>query len=439
MSETSQESVTTKPGLKEAVAVFRYRDYSLFWFGALLSNTGSWMQNVTIPFVIFQLTGSAANVGVTGFFQFIPIMLLGPIGGALADRFSRRMLLFVTQAVMAAVSFGMYAVVASGRATPVNLTVLAFAYGLAGGLNIPIWQAFVSQLVPRRMLLSAITLNSTQFNASRALGPFLAGPIIFAFGVPTAMFINFCSFGAVLVALLVIRAERLPGQRDGRLRIFSEFVEAVRYARGVPGIVACFIGITAVAGLGSPLFAFLPVVGEEVFGIERTGATEVLTGEGIRAGLLYGAAGLGSVLFAPLILGKGAELGRSTMMLIAMLTYGVATAAVGLAPSYGIALVALLIFGGAYLAIAASLNTTIQLLVREDMRGKTLAVYIMFLTGALPIGLIVWGQVAEWTGISTTAVMAGALLVVVTIYFMATGRLQAMGGADEAHIEANRS
>lgn len=438
MSETREEPTTAKPGLREAVAVFKYRDFSLFWFGALLSNTGSWMQNVTIPFVIFELTGSAANVGITGFFQFIPIMVLGPVGGALADRFSRRMLLFITQAVMAAVSFGMYAVVASGRATPGNLTVLAFAYGLAGGLNIPIWQAFVSQLVPRSMLLSAITLNSTQFNASRALGPFLAGPIIFAFGVSTALFINFCSFGAVLVALLAIRAERLPGQRGGRPRIISEFVDAVRYARGVPGIVACFIGITAVAGLGSPLFAFLPVVAEDVFGIGRTGAPEALTGEGIRAGLLYGAAGLGSVLFASLILGKGAALSRSTMMVIAMLTYGVATAAVGVAPSYGLALVALLVFGGAYLAIAASLNTTIQLLVREDMRGKTLAVYIMFLTGALPLGLIAWGQVAEWVGIRATAVSAGVLLVLTTVYFIVTGRLQAMSGADEAHSEANR-
>lgn len=401
------------------------RDYRWFWIAAFVSNTGGWMQNATIPYVVFQLTGSAGDVGLTGFFQYLPFMLMGLFGGALADRFPRRLLLVWSQVAQAAAALGLWAVVATGSATTTNIAVLAFVSGLLGGLNTPIWQAFVSELVPRELLLGAVTLNSTQFNASRALGPFLAGVVIAAFGAQAAFLFNAVSFASVVVVLLVIR-----GRSDGVRRtvdggVLRGVARVVRYIVATPAILACCVAIIAVAGLGSPLFSYLPVYGDEEFGV--TGAA---------LGLLFGAGGIGSVVFAPVLLSIAPRLPRAVVLSGAMATYGVAVAAVGLIPSYWGVVVALMFFGGAYLSIASTINTTIQLVVREDLRGTTIAVYLMCLTGALPVGLFVWGVAADRYGLRPTTVVAGALLVVVTLVFVVTGRFRVMAAADDARDAA---
>ncbi|MHB1139752.1 MAG: MFS transporter, partial [Microthrixaceae bacterium] len=142
----------------------RQRAFRRFWIGALVSNTGSWMQNAAIPFVVFDLTGSSGDIGITGFFQYVPFMLMGLLGGGLADRFPRRTLLIASQFAQALCAAALWVLVASGAATTTWLALLAFVAGLAAGLNTPIWQAFVTELVERELLLHAVTLNSAQFN-----------------------------------------------------------------------------------------------------------------------------------------------------------------------------------------------------------------------------------------------------------------------------------
>lgn len=138
------------------------------------------------------------------------------------------------------------------------------------------------------------------------------------------------------------------------------------------------MAIVAVAGLGSPLFSYLAVYGESVFGVE-----------GLRLGMLFGAAGVGSVLFTPLLLSVAPRLSRSVLLSAAMLFYGTSVAAMGVAPTFAAAVLVLVCFGGAYLSIASTINTTIQLVVREDLRGVVIAIYLMCLTGALPVGIFV--------------------------------------------------
>jgi len=399
----------------------RQRDYRWFWIGAFISNTGGWMQNATIPYVVFQLTGRAGDVGVTGFFQYLPFMVMGFAGGALADRFPRRMLLVVAQVLQAVAALALWAEVASGSATVTVITVLAFVSGLLGGLNTPIWQAFVVELVPRELLLGAVTLNSTQFNASRALGPFLAGIIIAVWGPQAAFLVNAVSFAAVVVVLLMIRVASDGTRRTVEGGVVAGLVRAARYVGATPAIFACCLAITAVAGLGSPLFSYLPVYGAEIFGVT-----------GVRLGLLFGAGGIGSVIAAPVLLSVAPRLPRARLLGGAMATYGLAVVAVGLLPGYWAVLTALLFFGGAYLSIASTINTTIQLVVREDLRGTVIALYLMCLTGALPVGLYVWGLAADAVGLRVTTVVAGSLLVAVTAVFVLTGRFKVMAAADDA-------
>ena len=406
-----------------AFDALRVRDFRLFWVAALVSNTGGWMQAATIPYVIYQLTGKVGQVGVTGFFQYVPFMVMGLVGGYVSDRFARRGTLVLVQLLQAVAALVLWLDVAADVATPVSVTALAFVSGLLGGLNTPVWQAFVVDLVPRDQLMGAVTLNSTQFNASRALGPFLAGVVIAVFGPQTAFLLNALSFFAVVGVLLVVRGRVSPHTHT------EGFVAGVRAAAThiwhTPALVACCTAIVVVAGLGSPLFSFLPVYGKSEYHVT-----------GVRLGLLLGAGGVGAVLVAPFLLSVVARVRRAVALPAAMCCYGVAVALTGLVQNYWVALLALMVFGAAYLAIASTINTSIQLVVADHLRGKVIAVYLACLTGALPVGLLAWGWASAATSLRTTTVVAGLLLVLATGVLVATRRFQVMSAADAARDDA---
>lgn len=393
-----------RPGLRQAVVAFRYRNFRLFWIGALLSSTGTWVQWITVPFVVLELTGSATWVGFTGFVQLLPGVLVGPLAGSIADRFHRRSVLLLTQTFMGVNALALWLVWVSGVRSVGVIVGLVAVGGVLSGLNIPSWQAFVSELVPREILLNAVTLNSTQFNAARAFGPALGGLVLGVFGPGAAFLVNALSFVAVLVALAAVRVPRLPRAAD-HSSVLRQFADALRYVRARRGIAACFFIVVALGALGGPLFQLLAVFAERVFEVGD-----------VAYGLLGAALGIGAVLSAPVIAGPGTGLARSRLTTIATMTYGSALVVFALAPGYGLAFVALLVCGGAYLAIASTLNTTIQLQVDEQMRGKVLAAYLMFLTLAMPVGALVQGVLAEAIGARATVAGAGVLFVAVTLY-----------------------
>jgi MFS family permease len=399
-------------GLRSAVDALRYRNYALFWTGALVSNTGTWVQNVTVPFVVYQLTGSAVWVGFAGFAQMIPAAVLGPVGGTLADRFHRRSVLLVMQSLQALVALALWWVWSAGVRSPGVIVALTAVSGLCAGLYIGSWQAFVSELVPREALLNAVTLNSVQFSAARAFGPAIGGIVLAWLGPSSAFLLNAVSFGAVIVALLAIRVPRLKEKVTGRTRVIHELAETVRYVRGSPGIVACLTVVIALGFLGSPVFQLVVVFAEEVFHV----------GEGA-FGLLGAALGIGAILGTPLIAGPGADLPRRRLVTVAMVGYGTSLVVFALAPTFAVGFVGLLGAGAGYLAIAASLNTTIQMQVDERMRGKVLSLYVMGITVTIPLGSLVQGWSAEVLGPRATVALAGGAFLLVAVVLKARGRL----------------
>ncbi|MGH9027654.1 MAG: MFS transporter, partial [Acidimicrobiia bacterium] len=184
--------------------VFRHRDYTVFWSGALVSNTGSWMQTATVPFVLFELTGSTTWLGVSAFLAFFPALLVGPLAGTLADRVSRRGVILCAQSVMMVVAFSLWAFWVTGNATPGIIVIHLCVSGLAAGISIASWQAFVPQLVPPGDLVNAVRLNSMQFMAARAFGPALAGIALAVFGPGTTFLANALSFVVVIAAILAV-------------------------------------------------------------------------------------------------------------------------------------------------------------------------------------------------------------------------------------------
>ena len=411
----AEEEQTPRRGLRDAAQAFRHRNFALFWTGALLSNTGTWVQNVTVPFVVFQITGSAAWLGFAAFAQLFPAWLMGPLGGVIADRFPRRQVLLVSQSVMAVLALLEAAVWAAGVRSPVVIVGIVALSGFVAGLNIPSWQAFVSELVPRDALLNAVTLNSAQFNASRAFGPAIGGVVLAAFGPTWAFLINGLSYVAVLGALALIRLPRIAPPPSGRPRVFAEFANTIRYTRTKPGIVTCILVVLALGLFGSPVFTMLVVFADDVFHVD----------EGLY-GVLGAALGFGAVLGTPVVAGWGSGLPRSRLIGGALVVYGAALLLFALAPAYWLAVLALLLAGAGYLAIASTLNTTIQLQVDESMRGKVLAFYLMGLTLTVPLGNLLQGWAVELVGPRATVAVASAVFLAAAAALTAAGRLRLM-------------
>ncbi len=391
-------------GLRHGLRAFRHRDFRLFFAGALASNTGSWLQNLAVPFVLFELTGRALWVGLAGFAQFIPAFFLGPIGGALADQVDRRKMLLLSQSLMAATAFGLWGTWAAGWRDPVLILAITALTGVFSGLMIPSWQAFVPSLIPRSDLPSAITLNSTQFNASRAIGPALAGLLLATAGAGWAFFLNGVSFVAVIAMLWVIRPSYGAPRQEMRESVVSSFRSALRYIRIRTGIMVGILSAMLVAFFGNPVTQFTVVFGE---GVYDAGPTVV--------GLLASAIGIGAVLIAPFLSTWDGRVTRSNIVRFGMPWYALAVIGFGLSPNWPTGLIALFAVGAGFLAVISTTNTSVQMRVADHMRGRVMSTRVMGFTLSFPLGSLLQGALADWIGPRATVVGSGTCLLVAAI------------------------
>lgn len=415
------EAAVPAQGLRHAARAFRHRDFTVFWLGALASNTGSWVQNLAVPYVLYEVTESAFWVGLSTFTQFLPVMLLGPLAGSVADRFDRRRVLLVTQSLMALGSLALWAAWAGGVRSPIAILAIVAVSGIFAGINIPSWQSFVNDLVPREDLLSAVTLNSLQFNAARALGPGIAGILLASLGASWAFFLNGVSFLFVLGALLLVRnrqAARTSALSGGFLR---QFRRAMAYTRRQPGILVGIVVAVLVGGLGNPVFQFTVIFAAEVYEVGPIGLS-----------LLNVSLGLGAVLAAPLV--SGWNLSRADLVRYGLFAYGLAIVAFAAAPVYLVGLLALVVVGGGFLVVISATNTSVQVIVADHMRGRVMALRIMAFTGAYPVGALIQGSLSDVIGPRVTVASAGAVLLVAAVWLWSRPAL--LHRLDDAHDES---
>ena len=386
-------------GLRHAFRALRHRDFALFLTGAFISSTGMWMQNDTVPYVLNEATGSAAWVGLAGFAQFIPAMVMGPVGGTFADRFPRRRILLWSQSVAMVVAVVLWLTVRDGQVDPGLMVALVAVGGIASGFGIPAWQSFVPELVPRESLLNAVALNSAQFNASRALGFLVGGISLHAFGPAAAFLVNAVSYVAVLGALLVVRAGRTPeAGAAGRAEV-GGFRSALAYTRRHPGLLLTIVTVGVVAFLGSPVVLLAPVFAREVFHVGEAAY-----------GFLAAAFGIGATVGAVVLGAYGDDLRRSRLTTVAIGVYGLALVGMGLTPVYGGGLVAMFVIGAGYLVVVSALNTALQESVEPRFRGRVVALYFMAFTGGYPLGALLQGWLADLVGVRPVVAGAGLVL-----------------------------
>lgn len=401
---------------------FRHPNFRTFFLGALVSNSGSALQSLAIPYVILEITGSSLWVGLTGFALMLPSFLVGPLGGSLADRRNRRTILLVTQVAMALTAFALWWVWSAGWHQPGLILGITAVSGVFSGLMIPSWQAFVASLVPRDDLASAITLNSAQFNGSRAIGPAMAGAVIAIAGPGWAFFLNGVSFVTVIIALSVIRpsVDERPAAAHGT---WEGFGQAIEYIRQRTGIVLSVVAAMLVAFFGNPATQFTVVFNKFVYHASPT----VL-------GWLTAAVGLGAVLMAPVISTWDTRVRRSTVVRWGLPIYALSIVGFGAAPTWQLGLVCLLLNGAGFLAVIATTNTSIQMIVANEMRGRVMSIRIMGFTLAFPIGSLAQGALAEVWGPRETVALFGSILLVAALYLFSRPGLLATLDAETDDI-----
>ncbi|MCB0995007.1 MAG: MFS transporter, partial [Acidimicrobiales bacterium] len=306
----------------------------------------------------------------------------------------------------------------SGLRDPVPYVIVGVANGVVGGFHFPAWQAFVSELVPRELLLNAVTLNSAQFNAARAFGPAVGG-VVLALGGPAWSFgLNAVSFGASLLAVWMIEARPAARAEAGpRSSALADILDALGYLRRSPGLRRVLLVAALTSSLGQPLIYLVVVFADDVFRV----------GE-LQYGMLTASMGIGAVLATPLVAGWGTSLPRSVLVGLGASLYGGAVLGFGLAPVYWVGVVFLLLVGAAHLTSASTMNTVMQLQAAEHMRAKMLSFYLMVITAGMPIGSLVQGTLADVIGPRQTVAGAGVVLLTVSIFLSLSGRLRTIEG-----------
>lgn len=385
----------------------RHRRFAVFLTGAFLTNTGGWFQSLAMPFVLFQITGSAGWVGLAAAAQFVPVMLLGPWAGTAAERLDRRSLVMGTQLVRSVVALALCLCWAAGWHDPALLLGLAVLTGVAQGMSMPAWQSLVNDYVPREALTSASSLNTVQFNLARSFGPALAGLVLYWSGPSVAFAVTVVLVLAVVVALLVAGrpAPRAAAPaRTPSAGAAAGFVAALRYTWATPGVLTALVVILVVGTLGMPIFQHV-----------ITFAGDVFDGGELGLALLNLGLGIGTMIGVPLLGRVLRVLDRSTVALVGLLGFAVTLAGFGLAPNQATAALATVGVGVFFLISLSVGQNTVQLLVADGVRGRVLSISVMAYTGSVALGAALQGALADVLGLRTTVELAAVLLVVAAV------------------------
>ena len=400
----------TRPTLAAVVGfrgwrALRYRNYRLFFSGQLVSLIGTWMQSVAQGWLVLQLTGDPIYLGLVAVAQFTPVLILGLFGGVLADVLPKRQTLIVTQTAAMALAFVLFFLTITNNVTVLHVLVLALLLGCVNAVDMPTRQAFGVEMVGRGDIGNAVALNSAVFNGARVVGPALAGLVIGATSIAVAFLVNGLSFVAVIVAYArmdqasLTCAPRLTSANTVS-GVMTHLRVGLAYTRATPAILVPIVVIGLVSGFGMNFGVLIPPLARDVLHVGATGY-----------GFLMAATGVGS-LIAALSIAFGRRNRLAYIGLGAALA-GVAELVLAASGSYALSLVAMFATGLGAIGMAATANTTIQLTVPDELRGRVMSVYTTVFAGSTPIGGLMAGAMASALGVQEAiAIGAGLTLVV---------------------------
>jgi MFS family permease len=394
---------------KVLTQIFRalsHRNYRLFFGGQGLSLIGTWMQQIAISWLVYQLTHSALLLGTVGFASRIPTFLLAPLAGVLADRWNRHRILIITQ-TLSMIQAMMFAIlILTETITVWHIISLSVFLGLVNALDIPTRQSFVVDMIERKEDLgNAIALNSSMVNGARLIGPSVAGILIATLGEGMCFLLNGLSFIAVIVALLAMNIE--PKLREGQSsQVFKGLQEGFSYAFGFPPIRSILFLLALVSLMGMPYTVLMPIFAEKIL----QGGPQTL-------GFLFGANGVGAVAGSIFLASRKNVLGLGRIIVISSTLFGIGLVVFSLSRLYWLSLFIMLLTGFGMMVQMASSNTVLQTIVEEDKRGRVMSFYMMAFMGMVPFGSLLAGSLANSIGAPKTVMIGGIACILGSVLF----------------------
>lgn len=393
-------ATSEREGFSSTWRALRHRNFQLFFAGQLISLTGTWMQSVAQSWLVYQLTGSAILLGFVGFCGQIPVFLLAPLGGAVADRRNRHRILVATQTSAMALAFVLAALTLTHRVQVFHVFLLAALLGLVNAFDIPARQAFVVEMVGKEDLTNAIALNSSMVNGARIVGPAIAGILVAWIGEGWCFLLNAVSYVAVIVGLLMMRVTP-PARAALRASAVADIIEGFRFVGGSPPVRALMLLLGVVSLTGIPYAVLMPVFADQILHRGSSGL-----------GILMGASGFGAFLGAFSLAVRRGWRGLGTWVAYSSAGFGAALIAFAYSPSFWLSVLLLLPVGFSMMVEMASSNTLLQVMVPDELRGRVMAVYSMMFMGMAPFGALLAGGLAGRWGAPRTVALGGALCIV---------------------------
>lgn len=383
--------------LRHSFRALRHRNFRLFLSGQLVSLVGTWMQAVALGWLLYRLTHSAFLLGLSGFLTQIPSLVLSPLAGVWADRWSRHRLVIATQALSMVQALALAVLVLSHREAIAPILLLQLLLGVANAADVPARQSFVVEMVPgSEDLPNAIALNSSIFNLARLIGPSLAGPLIAVLGEGNVFLLNGLSYLAVIAALLAIRVPERPHHAEPGAELWAHLREGFAYATGFAPIRAVLVLLALVNLLGTPNTVLLPIF-----------AGDVLHGDEHTYGWLVGAIGVGALVGALYMASRRTVLGLGRVIVVALSLFGASLVALSFCRREWLAVAALAVTGFGMMVHMASSNTIVQTLVDPAKRGRVMSLYTVAFMGTAPVGSLLLGSLASRIGAPWTSFLSG--------------------------------
>ena len=378
-------------------APFRHKVFAAFWTGAFLSNIGTWMETVGVGIYVTAKTDNSGWTGLVAAAGFVPGAVLGPVGGALADRLPRKALLLTTTSIQTALATLLAFLAATGHPSPGLVTLIVLGEGCAQAIGFPTYQSVLPDLVPKEDLVGAVALSSAQWNLGRVLGPALAGAVIALGGYAWAFAVNAASFFALIAALLLLHLPR--PQYDGST-IRRAIAQGVRYVRRDPGLRVVMGYMFVNTFLAAPFIALVPAMGQIVLHEGTLGTTVLIIAQGL------GAVTMGLAL-GPLT----QRFGSRRVLLAVLWSLPVALVAYAAMPTLALAAIAIFFVGLIYLGALSSFMSIAQIRAPAAIRGRVVSLLAVVLGALYPLGAVLQGALGHRIGLRETTAGAAVLML----------------------------
>jgi MFS family permease len=376
----------------------------LLWIGTLLMSAGQWIQQVTLGWLLYDLTGSAVLLGVLNGFRAMPFLIFGPLAGVAADRFDRRKLLLLIQPLLAGVTAVMGVLVLFGQAEVWHLFLFTFLTASMWSLTQPVRQTLVPNLVPKRDLMNALALNSMGFNSMKVVGPALGGALIVVFGAAGNFFVQSVVYSLLMLSIFYMNAPPTP-QHARKTSALANLKEGLAYVKGTPVVLTLIILSLIPHMLSLPITnALMPVFQKDVLQVGPEGL-----------GLLLASPGVGAVVATFGLAGAADRIRRKGLLMLAGLSLlGLSIIVFAHMPNLPLAMCALFLMGACQMTYMTTANTVVQVVVPDQLRGRVMSIWMLD-QGLGPVGALVAGASTEMIGAPQTATWMGFAVILLAV------------------------